>query len=105
METVIGWAITCMWAGVATWVFFDARGRSRAPISNAIATFVLPGLGLAVYLGTRQADKEEREGGLSPNGSALLRDMTAEVRRLRGELATEKERADDLAERLRDGSP
>lgn len=80
---ILGWAVTFMWAGIAVWVFFDAKRSGRPRWSHAIATLVLPGLGLAVYLGLRPA--ADRETALSPNGQQLLRELTAEVERLRAE--------------------
>jgi hypothetical protein len=87
---VLAWALTLMWLGVAAWVYLDARREGRAPLWNALATFLLPGLGMAVYMGTRQAARRERDESVSPEGRRLLRELTAEVERLRQELAAER---------------
>ena len=87
---LLSWMIAFMWAGVAVWVFFDARRLGRAPLSNALATFLLPGLGFAVYMGTRQVAKLDTEADLSKSGQRLLRELTAEVSRLKAELEAER---------------
>ena len=83
---LLGWALTWMWAAVAVWVYFDTRRQGRAAWWNALATALLPGLGFAVYMGLRGAAQRDDES-LSPNGRRLLRELTAEVERLRAELA------------------
>jgi hypothetical protein len=87
---IVAWVSLFMWMGVAVWVFFDARRTHRAAVSNALATFLLPGLGLAVYLGTRESARRSSDEHLSPNGARLLRELTAEVERLRHELDVER---------------
>ena len=85
---LLGWGVTCMWLAVAAWVYFDARKHGMAAVSHAVATALLPGLGLAVYIGSRNAAARAADESLSPNGQRLLRELTAEVERLRAELAT-----------------
>lgn len=84
---VVGWVLCWMWVGIAVWAYFDARHHGRRGLWHAIATAVLPGLGLAVYMGTREAGRRDDDDRLSPSGHLLLRELTAEVERLRAELA------------------
>lgn len=83
---VLGWVLCWMWVGVAVWVFFDARRRGRTAVWHAVATGLLPGVGLAVYMGTREAGRRDDDDRLSPSGHLLLRELTSEVERLRAEL-------------------
>lgn len=57
----LGWVTVLIWAVVATCVFVDARRVGRAPIVSALATFFLPGFGLAFYVRDRLAAR--RLGG------------------------------------------
>jgi hypothetical protein len=83
---IVWWIVTSLWAGVAVVIFFDAKRHSRAALVKALGVFFLPGLGLAVYLGTRGASGRQDDTALTPNGERLLREMTAEVMRLRARL-------------------
>ena len=86
-SAVLTWVLALTWFGAAVWVYFDSTRSGRNAWANAIATFVLPGVGLAVYLGTRGAERRDRDDAPSANGERLLVEMTAEVERLRRELA------------------
>jgi hypothetical protein len=90
---VLSLMTVCMWLGLATWVYLDARRTGRVATWNAVATFLLPGLGLAVYLGSRAARERGGDDQLSATGHRLLQEMTEEVKRLRS-------RNDELEEAL-----
>lgn len=84
-----------MWLGAAVWVYLDAAKTGRAPIWNAVATFFLPGIGLAVYLGVRAGSRSDQDDRLSRTGQELLRDLTQEVTRLRARIFELEEAANE----------
>src|SRR5436305_9058476 len=83
MEIAVLLLITMLWLGVAVWVYFDARKRNRSGLGSAVPVFLFPGVGIAVYFGLRGAEEHELDPRLDPVGQRLLRELTAEVERLR----------------------
>lgn len=83
---VVQWVATAVWVVAAGWVYVDARRAGRPAVWPAVATLLLPGLGLGVYLGQRSAARRDADPELGSSGTRVLRELTAEVERLRREL-------------------